>query len=232
MESSPVKYIAQLKRVRELALVGTADLSWWRDHLAGEGYEPVEEDGGAQVMVTGLDAKWMGIPFRDVSVIVVARQRSAPAETGFYLACAFNASRFMVGFERWWFRLPYHFRADMDVRLGEASDIRLGGQTAADLLAVMGPRDSSQAAAEEMEFAVPMFLPTGNDRNRRRWLMVDVRGLTSTFYFDADRDRFEIGSDCADPILRGVRASQFRGSRWSVRRSDTHKRSKTFQARR
>ena len=44
----PVKYIAQLAGVGELALHGAADLDWWRAHLAGEGYEPVEADGAAQ----------------------------------------------------------------------------------------------------------------------------------------------------------------------------------------
>ena len=44
----PVKYIAQLAGVGELALHGAADLDWCRAHPAGEGYEPVEADGAAQ----------------------------------------------------------------------------------------------------------------------------------------------------------------------------------------
>ena len=55
MKPTAVKYIAQLKGVRELALFGAADLTWWRDHLASEELEPVEVDGEAQVLVTGLD---------------------------------------------------------------------------------------------------------------------------------------------------------------------------------
>lgn len=234
MEPPAVKYIAQLVGVRELALWGAAELSWWRDHLAGEELEPVEVDGQAQVFVTGLDAKWMGIPFRDISVAVAARRLSGSAETGVFLARAFNASRFIAGVERWWFHLPYLFRADLHVKVGDPAAMRLGGQPGADLLAELGPRELSgeSAAAQEMGYTGALFLPTGRDRNRRRWFMVQIRGLTSTFDFDAARDRFEVGSGCGDPILAGLRASQFRGVQWYVRRSASHARSKTFQARR
>ena len=45
MTDKPVKYTAQLKGVRELALAGAADLSWWTDHLAGEGPLLLAGDG-------------------------------------------------------------------------------------------------------------------------------------------------------------------------------------------
>ncbi len=233
MEPLPVKYIAQLEGVRELALLGAAEFSWWRDHLAGEELEPVEVDGQAQVLVTGLDTKWMGIQFRDLSVAVAARCQSGSVETGMFLARAFNASRFFAGVERWWFHLPYQFRADLHVELGNPTAIRLGGQPAVDLFAELGPREPSvePAPAREMGHTGALFLPKGRDRTRRRWSMVQIHGLTSTFDFDADRDRFELGSECPDPILAGLRVSQFRGIQRHLRRSATHARSKTFQVR-
>lgn len=231
MKPTAVKYIAQLKGVRELALFGAADLTWWRDHLASEELEPVEVDGEAQVVVTGLDTKWMGIPFRDVSVVVAARRQTGSPETGVFFACAFNASRFIAGVERWWFHLPYRFRADLHVELGESAAIRLGGQPAPDLFAEMGFREASEEPLQEMGYSGPLFLPQGRDRTRRRWFMVQIQGLTSTFDFDAARDRFEIGSECSDPILAGLRASKFHGVQWHVRRNATHARSKTLQAR-
>ena len=85
----PVRYIADLTGVRELALHGAADRGWWREHLAGEGLEPIEADGAAQVLVTGLDARWLLWPFRDLSVSVMAR-RSGSGETGLYFARAFK----------------------------------------------------------------------------------------------------------------------------------------------
>ena len=216
---SAVKYIAQLGGVRELALHGAADLSWWREQLVGEGLEPVEVDGAAQVVLTGLDARWLLWPFRDLSVSVVAR-RSGSEEAGLLLARAFNASRLIVFFESRWFKLPYSRRA-VHVEVGDSGSMRLGE---GDVLAEMAPRTPGGEPAE-MSYTGPLYLPG------RRWLMVDIRGLTSTFEFDGACDRFEIARECVDPILAGLRASRFRGIRWHVRRDATHARSKTFRVR-
>jgi len=115
MKPHSVKYIAALKKVNELALVGSADLSWWRDFLASEDIEPVDVDGKAQVLVTGLVSRWMGIPFIDLSVIVAAQGRSGLAERGYYLARGINTSRFLAGVERRCLRLPYRYRGDLHV---------------------------------------------------------------------------------------------------------------------
>ena len=82
-----------------------------------------------------------------------------------------------------------------------------------------------------MDYAGPLFIPKGRDRTLRRWFMVRMNGLTSTFDFNATRDRFELGSECPNPILAGLRASQFRGIQWHLRRDATHARSKTFHVR-
>ena len=227
MTPQPVKYIDQLEKVRELVLFGAADLSWWRDRLVREGLEPLEVGGLAQVAVTGLDARWMGLPFRDISVAVTARCLSDKAEAGHFLARAFNASRFLSGVERWWFHLPYQYRADLRVKSGNPASMRLGD----DLLAELGHREpaAEPVPEKEMGFRGPLFLPMSTDQTRRRWFMVNIHGLTSTFNFDSTRDRFEIGSGCSDPILAALPASQFRGIQWHVRQSATHARSKTFQ---
>lgn len=224
-----VKYIAQLKNVRELVLMGEADLSWWREHLADEELEPTELDGRAQVFLTGLDTKWMGLPFRDVSVAVAAHRSDGSDEAGLFFARAFNASRFFAGVERRWFDLPYSYCSDLHVELAESGTICLGRQSGADVVAEMDRREDG-GEAQEMEFTGPLFLPRG--RNRSRWLMVQIRGMTSTIDFDPERDRFEVGSDCVDPVIAGLIASDFCPIQWHVRRSSTHARTKTFETRR
>ncbi len=223
-----------MKGVRELALLGAADLSWWRDHLADEELEPIERDGRAQVLVSGLTSKWMGIPFRELSVAVAARYRSDSAEEGFFLARGFNTSRFFAGFERWWFHTPYRYRPDLHVELQCRAVISLGGRSTADLLAELGPREpaGSLTSAQEMSFEGPLFIPTGRDRSRRRWFMARIQGLTYTFDFEDNCDRFALASRSRDPILVGLQTSQFRGVQWQLRPNAAHARSKTFQARR
>jgi len=233
MKPHSVKYIAALKKVNELALVGSADLSWWRDFLASEDIEPVDVDGKAQVLVTGLVSRWMGIPFIDLSVIVAAQGRSGLAERGYYLARGINTSRFLAGVERRCLRLPYRYRGDLHVDLDGTPTILLGGQTAADLDVEMGLREPSEESQPQQEsgYTGALILPNASDRIRHRWFMVDIRGLTSEYAFDAARDRFEIGSECSDPVIAGLRASRFRGTTWHRRRNATHARSKTFRVR-
>ena len=217
-----------------MALEGTADWHWWRNHLEGDQLEPVGVDGLAQVIVTGLDARWIGIPFRDLSVAIAARRLSRPEEQGYYFARAFNASRFFAGVERWWFHTPYLYRRDLHMEVGDAPAISLGSRPTLDVLAKPGPGRPSGGPdpTQEMGYNGPLFLPRGDDRARRRWLMVRTHGLTSTFHFDAACDRFELGTECPDNILAGLRASHFQGVRWHLRRNATHARSKTFKARR
>jgi len=218
-----VKYIAQLKGVRELALHGAADAAWWRRHLAAEGLEPVEADGAATIVVTGLEARWLVWPFRDLSVAVVAR-RIDTGDAGVCLARAFNASSFLVFLESRWFRLPYSVRP---VRLdwGGTVSMRLGHD---ELVAALAAREPG-TKPEESGYTGPLFLPSGRDG--RRWLMVRIRGRTFAFDFDGALDRFEVDAACTDPVLRGLRESGFRGVRWEVRQDATHERSKTFRAR-
>jgi len=213
----PVKYIAQLKGVRELALHGAADLAWWGERLAGEGLAPVAADGAAQVVVTGLDARWLAWPFRDLSVSVLARRAGAD-EAGVYFAGAFNASRFIVFFESRWFGLPYA-RRTVHVELGAGGAMRLGD---GDLAAEMAPR-AAAGEPEDLGYTGALFLPGG------RWLHVSIRGGTFVHEFDAQRDRFTIAPACADPVLAALRASAFRPLAWHVRPDATHARSKTFR---
>ncbi len=234
MKSKSVKYVATVKNVRELVLEGTADLTWWRDHLANEDLEPIEEDSCAVVMLAGLDAKWMGLPLREIAVIVAARCKHKLVEPGFLLASAFNASRFMVFFERHWFHTPYTRRPDQRVTVGATSSICLGNQPMPDVFAELGPRAPSERLVpqEEMGLTGPLVIPRVKDRTRRAWFMVSIKGLTSTFDFDPDRDRFELGPKTTAPIFDDLRDSQFRPKQWYVRKRATHARGKTCKIRR
>jgi hypothetical protein len=51
MSSTP-KYIATISRVREVSLLGTANLTFWKKHLgAAANLAPAEFDGNARVLV-------------------------------------------------------------------------------------------------------------------------------------------------------------------------------------
>lgn len=55
-----MKYIAELAHVRDVSLLGTADLEFWVERLKSEGLTPVEHAGRARVLVVG-DSKFLGV---------------------------------------------------------------------------------------------------------------------------------------------------------------------------
>src|SRR6202034_4248097 len=47
----PVKWVAELAHVREVSLLGTADLAYWKERLRAEGLCPAGRDGQAQILI-------------------------------------------------------------------------------------------------------------------------------------------------------------------------------------
>lgn len=56
-----MKYVAELAHVREVSLLGSADLGFWAERLRGDGLTPVEHAGRAQVLVVACDSKFFGV---------------------------------------------------------------------------------------------------------------------------------------------------------------------------
>ena len=92
--SSERTYISTITDVREVALAGTADLAYWRERLRGEGLAPLDDDGRASLLLTAIESKFRGIPFRELSISVLLPGGGA------FLAHAFNSSRLLAFAER------------------------------------------------------------------------------------------------------------------------------------
>ena len=133
-----VKYFAELAHVREVSLLGSADLGFWAERLRGEGLTPVEHAGRARVLVVACDSKFFGVRFRELSFSVFVHRpdasgrvgRPAPSADAAFLVQAFNSSRFFAWSERTWFSTPYrHGMIDVNVGLPAAMRLGLEGQT-------------------------------------------------------------------------------------------------------
>ena len=88
-QAAPVAYISTITDVREVTLRGTADLVYWRDCLQREGLAPYDEDGRAALLVTAIESKFRGIPFREMKLAVLRRRYLTHR---FPLYCAYFAS--------------------------------------------------------------------------------------------------------------------------------------------
>src|SRR3712207_6249655 len=105
---TPVKFVAELDQVREVSLLGTANLDYWEDRLRVQDLAPARAGGRARVLIIAASAKFKGLAFREVSFCVLAHRPGEPTSTeASYLIRAFNSSRLLAFFERALFATPY-----------------------------------------------------------------------------------------------------------------------------
>ena len=106
--NSRVRYIAEPTHVREVSLLGTADLAFWKEYLAKEGLAPATRVGRAQILVIAASMKFRGVRFTEVSFsVLVSGQDGGAQQHRVFLIQAFNSCRLFAFCERVLFATPY-----------------------------------------------------------------------------------------------------------------------------
>src|SRR5688572_579796 len=100
--SKPITYVAELQHVREVSLLGTADLAYWEERLASHGLQAADHDGRAKILIIAAEGKYLGLRFRELSFSVVAYEldEKLRRRDGAFLVQAFNSSRLFAFCER------------------------------------------------------------------------------------------------------------------------------------
>jgi hypothetical protein len=130
MMSAAIKWTAELAGVREVSLLGSADLDFWKRRLEIEGLEPAERDGHAQILVIAADLKFMGIRFRELSFsVLVSPPASGDWRNAAYLLGAISSFRFFAFCERLLFSTPYQ-HGDVSVSAALPVSIHAGRKDA------------------------------------------------------------------------------------------------------
>jgi hypothetical protein len=230
-----VKWAAELAHVREVSLLGTADLDFWKDRLVTEDLVPAESDGQAQLMIIAADAKYMGLRFRELSFsVLVARPEEGTRQDAAYLVRACNSCRLLAFCERVFFSTPYDHG---DVRLSASSPafMHLLKNREVVFAAEMGAkaaglgRDASHCGEDGWEG--PVFLP----KNRRgegrqgKLFVARLRGYTRTYPFLPGTDSVLIRPSPDSEFLQALGESHFLAKEWIVREDATHAKSKTYK---
>jgi hypothetical protein len=217
--------------VREVSLLGTADLAFWKDRLRAEGLFPAEGDGKAQLLVSSVDSRYLGIPFRELTVSVfVSRQAGGAGGDGAYLAHAFNSSRLFAFLERTCFSTPY-YPAKVDIRARLPIRLRLTQGREGVFRAEMSagsraaPREPSRSGDDGWEG--PIFLPGSGRRAPGKVFFARLSGHTETYPFSPG-DVLALDPSPKSQILRALVESRFAVREWVIRADATHARSKTF----
>ncbi|MSP12805.1 MAG: hypothetical protein EXR62_07590 [Chloroflexi bacterium] len=226
----PAKYMTEIKHVREVSLFGSADLPFWRERLRRENLFPYHDLGKAQVLISAIAAKWMGIPFKELSLSVsVCAREDGGRQDGFYLAHAFNSSRLLAFAERAFFQTPY-YPGDLhvDERIPPSITLRQGQELlfGAQMSGKMSPASSGDEVWEG-----PIFLPGRMAKTQGQGHLFYARlgGFTERYLFVPDSDRIEVNSPQPDGIMQWLVASNFAAQEWLIRGNATHAKGKTVR---
>ena len=227
-----VQWAAKLDHVREVSLLGTAELAWWKDRLAAEELVPAEKDGSAQILIVAAEGKFMWLTFRELSFsVLVAGPNDDPEQPGSFLAKAFNSRRFFAFCERVFFSTPYDYgNVRLSASMPAAVELVMAGKVA--FRAAMG--GTSAAAGESARRAQdgwegPVYLPSNRPANtRRKWFFARIAGETFAHPFLPDDDMLAIQPSPMCPILQMLLDSQFSATQWAVRADALHAKSKTY----
>jgi hypothetical protein len=232
--STPVKFVAALKGVREVSLLGTADLPYWQAALAKEGLAPAGRDGAAQVMVIAADARFRGIAFREVSFsVLVVPPADVPGREAAFLVAAFNSRRLFAFSERLFFSTPYRHAdlvvsasAPVAIEVRRRGRLHFAAQMATD---AADPAGRASDAAED-GWEGPVFLPAGGRGAKApgRYFVARISGRTHRRAFAESKDSFTIMSSRDDAVFTALRDSGFVPREWAVRVDAAHAKSKTY----
>jgi len=228
--NKPIKWAATLAQVREVSLIGGANLAFWSDRLKAQGLLLREINGKAQIMILGAAAKFAGLKFREISIsIQAARSGGQSRQEEVFLLSAFNSNRFFAFCERFFFSTPYH-HAKVDLDSAPAS-LRIAGKSSIAFLAHMSGNTTpnpSQQSDEQWQGAV--HLPNmKRGSNTERFFFARLAGHTQRYPFLPSADSLTINPLASGDVLSALIESRFTPTEWIVRPDATHAKSKTYQ---
>lgn len=210
-----IDYISTITDVREVALSGTADLDYWRERLRGAGLVPYDDDGRASLLLTALESKFRGIPFRELSISV----RVGDGDEA-YLAHAFNSSRLLAYAERVFFQTPYRLAGlAVDERIPAHMTLSLHGRP---LFSARMAAGSMPARSEEPLWEGAIYLPGGE-----KVFYARLSGAADIYPFTR-QDLVDIRPHPEVAIFSQLIESNFAGKEWMVRAGAVHARSVTY----
>jgi len=216
------KYIGFLKNAGEIALVGPASLDYWRQKLSPLGLEPCDVEGHAEVSIYGIQSRWMGIPFRELTISVSVVDPTADMRPAVYLVQAYNSSRVLSFLERSLFQTPY-LRADVILETTPASALHIRSR-GCDVLRLEMAHRIQNVRKETVTWEGAIYLPQRNDLLQAVFF-ANLSGEMEIRPFNSAVDTCELNGTSQQmwPLLE----SNFTPTEWRTRAAANHARSKT-----
>jgi hypothetical protein len=226
MMTKDIRYVARLPHVREVSIVGTADLAFWADRLRAENLAPLAWEDRAQVLIIAADSRYLGLPFQELSVSIVL-------SAGAFLVQAFNSRRFFAFCERTFFATPY---ASGELRIAASlpASVQLTRKRRLLFRAEMGAGATPSppgSSPHQDGWEGPLFLPSRRPgRSPSRLFFAQIQGAAQSVAFQPARDLLEIRPSNEVPVLQELIDSTFQATHWLVRKDAMHAKSRTYLA--
>jgi hypothetical protein len=225
-----IKYVAEVDNVHEVSLRGEALVDPWKTEFAALGLQLALSNDRVPMMLSATSAKFRGMRFREFSISVLAREDETGTE-GWYLALAFNSSRFFAWVERTMFSTPYYFGA-IDVTAVDPARVHVSagnGSIGVSMASSGTGRRPTRSGPESWEG--PLFLPTRSKAStaQRKWFYARLSGNADVYAFASGQDKVTIAPAPQWPALGKLASADFQGTEWLLRTSALHAKSHTYE---
>lgn len=225
-----MKWAAKLDHVQEVSILGSADLGFWQQQLAGESLAPVNREGRASVLIVSAAGRFLGVWFREVSVSVFVASEEV---TSYFLVRAFSSCSVFAFCERLFFSTPYvGGKVGVVHEIPTAICVARGGHPL--FQASMRPTDSNATRMPTREFdeslIARVYVPSGKTSTSRhaKMFFAQIGGSTKIYPFLVGEDTLVIDpQEDGDPFHLLVE-SAFVPETWMVRSNASHAKSKTY----
>jgi hypothetical protein len=228
------KYNVVISPVKDVILRGSADASFWVERLAPEELAPLEVDGKAQLILIAVDARFLGIRFRELSIAVSVQSPGGDGdENAVYLPHAFQSLRLFAFIERTFYHTPYH-AAKIRVETGPPASFEVALREGTIVRAAMSSQSTAQttrpARTVEEVSEGPIFLPSRAGQTSRKAFFARLEGRADIYPF-APGDSLRLAPTARAPIVEWLIESGFAPQEWLIRTSAVHGRSKSVDRR-
>lgn len=221
-----VKFVAEVKHVKEVILDGEADLTFWQAQLSNANLYPYNHNNRAEISISTTDLYWMGLHSNELTIgISVSERPEADTRDGVYLIHAFNSSALLAFMERTFFQTPY-YPARIHLNEQPPAQIQLSDSRGVHLYAQMGAGTVPTQSKQELWQGIS-YLPVKKPSAKRRYFVVCLSGFTQTYPF-SPLDKLTIASGSRHPVFTWLRESYFAPKGWRLRADADHSRSSTF----
>ncbi|MDX1961768.1 MAG: hypothetical protein SFX18_01365 [Pirellulales bacterium] len=234
--SFKISYVAELKNVAEVTLIGTADLDYWQTILARANLQPRAVNGQAEMFISCARGKFWGCEFTEWSCsVAVEFTTGAERKEGYYLVAAYNSSAWFAWCERTFFGTPYQSATcvlQQDASHGQNVGTPAGQLWHARWVPDHGilPIARQPANSGEDGWAGPIFLPASKAGEQPGQTVFFARlwGQTETYPFLSEQDEL-VYTPQPGTVFEQLRLSNFLAREWHLRRAAEHSRSATWR---